>query len=66
MGDRDATEGAVAKEKSFVMRAKYYPPGGPKIVREEIERLGFKWMPPTTPYGMSFQFVGPHQSEEIS
>lgn len=31
------------------MRAKYYPRGGPKIVREELERLGLQWMPPTTP-----------------
>jgi hypothetical protein len=29
-----------------------YPPGGPKIVRQEYERLGFQWVPPNTPNGI--------------
>lgn len=34
----------------LVMRG-MYPPGGPKIVRQEFERLGFQWVPPSTPFG---------------
>jgi len=44
--------GETGRRRSFVMKARYYPPGGPKIVREEIERLGFDWKPPFTPFGM--------------
>ena len=29
-----------------------YPVGGPKIVREEFERLGFEYRAPNTPNGM--------------
>eukprot|EP01121_Diplochlamys_sp_Union-15-3_P014624 TRINITY_DN4686_c0_g1_i4.p1 TRINITY_DN4686_c0_g1~~TRINITY_DN4686_c0_g1_i4.p1 ORF type:complete len:278 (-),score=40.42 TRINITY_DN4686_c0_g1_i4:490-1278(-) len=38
----------ASKPKTFKMRGKY-PPGGPAIVRQELERLGYKWVPPNTP-----------------
>ena len=45
----EQSDQAETRKRTFLMRAKYYPRGGPKIVREELERLGLQWMPPTTP-----------------
>lgn len=37
-----------------------YPPGGPVIVREEFERLGFQCASPNTPHGMNnFRSISP-------
>lgn len=52
MSEEGHNEPEQRSQKRFIMRAKYYPPGGPKIVRQELERLGFQWVPPSTPYGM--------------
>lgn len=40
-----------AHKRPLVKMRGLYPIGGPKIIREEFERLGFEYRPPNTPNG---------------
>jgi hypothetical protein len=41
----------------FVKMRGLYPKGGPKIVREEFERLGFTYLPGNAPNGFKTDFL---------
>lgn len=52
--EADATKTPEAKKRTIILSSPFYPRGGPKIVREEFERLGFQYLHPKTPFGMCY------------
>lgn len=47
----DQQSNTNADRRPLVKMRGLYPIGGPKIIREEFEKLGFEYRPPNTPNG---------------
>jgi hypothetical protein len=54
----ESDEDQQRQRPRFVKMRGLYPKGGPKIVRQEFERLGFTYLPGNAPNGF-VQFLGP-------